>query len=97
VTYADDLLDDTGRLPATVAAIQGQASTSSVTAELAAQLDIAQAWGQISHVDSHMGAIANAAWLPGAIDVALSRGVVPFLPRFDAAAWRTVGLDVDHG
>ncbi len=95
VTYADDLRDDAGRLPATVAAIQGRASTSSVTAELAAQLDIAQAWGEISHVDSHMGAIANAAWLPGAIEVALSRGVVPFLPRFDAAAWRTVGLDAD--
>ncbi len=93
LTEAADLRDADGRFPATTAEIQEQGSPGSVAAELAAQLDKALTWGPVSHCDSHMGSIGTPAFLPPAIEVALSRGVVPFVPRLDEAGWRGIGLD----
>lgn len=93
VTGAPDLRDRDGRFPATNDQIRAQASPGSVRVELAAQLDRATQWGRISHCDSHMGAIGTPEFMVAAIQVALERGVVPFVPRFDAGGWRQLGLD----
>ncbi len=42
-----------------------------------------------------MGAIGTPLFMPVAIEVALSRGVVPFVPRLDEAGWRRLGLAAD--
>ncbi len=88
-------LDDADRfLPRTNEEVRAAAPAPVVAAELERQLDSVLAWeAPLSHVDSHMGAIATPAYLPAAVEIALARGVLPMFPRFDADGWRSTGLD----
>ncbi|CAM3740823.1 polysaccharide deacetylase family protein [Deinococcus frigens] len=70
------------------------AAPATVREELAAQLDRASAWGlDLTHVDAHMGVAAHPRYLPELLPLALSRGLPPFFPRQNAAAWQAEGLD----
>lgn len=77
-----------------------QTDPATVRTELAAQLGRALAWGlDITHVDAHMGAAAHPRYLPELLELALTHGLPPLLPRQPAAAWQAAGLtgeDAQH-
>ncbi|PTA67384.1 ChbG/HpnK family deacetylase [Deinococcus arcticus] len=93
LTPGGGLSDAQGYFHATSEAVWAQAKPASAGREMAAQLNRALAWGlNISHADGHMGTAAHPALLPHAVGAALRRGVLPILPRLDAAGWRAHGL-----
>ena len=91
---ASGLLDAEGRFPRTVQAVQATARPDAVRSELAAQVSRARAWGvDITHVDSHMGALAHPKFLPAVMALAGQEGVPAMYPRMNRAGWRAQGFD----
>ncbi|WP_309572491.1 polysaccharide deacetylase family protein [Deinococcus sp.] len=91
---ASGLLDADGFFPHDNPEIQANARPDAVRAELDAQVDRARAWGvDVTHVDSHMGALAHPKFLPAVMALAGREGVPAMYPRMGLDGWRTQGFD----
>jgi predicted glycoside hydrolase/deacetylase ChbG (UPF0249 family) len=77
---ASGMLDGQGYFHPLVAATEAQADTQAVAAELRAQIARARGAGiDITHIDSHMGALARPRFVPLYIEMALENQVaLPF-------------------
>ena len=91
---ASGLLDAQGCLHRTTQAIHEHGRPEAVEVELQAQLARALAAGiDVTHLDTHMGAVAHPKFMLGYVQLAVARGLPPLMLRLDEAGWRAVGLD----
>ncbi len=89
------LMDEEGYFHATVAGVAEHADPACVAAEIDAQVQKALAAGiQPTHLDTHMGSVANFKFLPAYIKAAITHRLPPMIFRMDAAGFQaTRGLD----
>lgn len=87
------MLDAEGYFPHGCAELWAKADPVAVAAELAAQLDRALALGvDVTHIDSHMGAVFDLRLLPGYLDLAQARNLPAMFPRMDGAQLGQLGI-----
>lgn len=90
------LLDGEGCFYRTSEDVQAHADPAAVAVELRAQLDRALAAGiDVTHIDTHMGAVAHPKFIMGYVQLAMERRLPPMLPRLDEAGWRALNLDAE--
>ena len=90
------LLDAQGFFPRTDAEIQANADPDDAAAELDAQMERALAFGiDVTHADTHMGAVAHPKFIPAYIQLAIKYRVPPFVPRGTAEEYRDFGMDAE--
>ncbi|HEU5099976.1 MAG TPA: polysaccharide deacetylase family protein, partial [Roseiflexaceae bacterium] len=90
------LLDAEGCFFRSTAEAQAHGRPEAVAIELAAQLDRALAAGmRPTHIDTHMGVVYSAGFLPAYLDVARRYRLPPMFFRHDEAGWRALGADAD--
>lgn len=91
---AAGLLDAEGYFPHGCDELWNQAAPTAVAGELAAQLDRALALGiDVTHLDSHMGAVFDLRLLPSYLALGLSHKLPTMFPRIDAAQLRERGIE----
>ncbi|THF84957.1 ChbG/HpnK family deacetylase [Deinococcus sp. KSM4-11] len=91
---ASGLLDAQGYFPHDNPEIQANGRPEAVRDELAAQVSRARAWGvDVTHVDSHMGALAHPKFLPAVMALAGRERVPAMYPRMGVDGWRAQGFD----
>jgi predicted glycoside hydrolase/deacetylase ChbG (UPF0249 family) len=67
-----------------------------VMAELQMQVRKALEWGvEATHMDTHMGTVAHAKFIPAYIQTAMLNRLPVMVPRGDASAYQRIGLDAD--
>jgi predicted glycoside hydrolase/deacetylase ChbG (UPF0249 family) len=92
---ASGLLDAEGYFPRTTAAAQA-ADPEAAARELEAQVARALAAGiDVTHVDTHMGAVNHPRLIPAYLETARRYGLPPMVIRHDEAGWRAMGLDAE--
>ena len=90
------MIDDEGYFYRTTELAQEHGRPEAVARELAAQIERALAAGmRPTHVDTHMGSVFSAAFLPAYLDVARRYRLAPMFFRDDEAGWRTRGADAE--
>jgi chitin disaccharide deacetylase len=88
------LIDSEGYLHRTVAAVHKSATPEAVDVEVNAQIDRAIAAGiNPTHIDTHMGAIFAAQFIPSYFQAALKYRIPNMIPRSTEAEMRGFGLD----
>jgi predicted glycoside hydrolase/deacetylase ChbG (UPF0249 family) len=88
------LMDQAGFFFADSESVRAHANPSAVRHEIEAQVQCALAAGiDVTHVDTHMGAIVQPHLLPIYIQVALQHRVPPFLFRADEPRLQALGFD----
>ncbi len=93
---ASGLLDPQGCFPRKSEEVQACADPEAARRELDAQVKRAVEAGiDVTHVDTHMGAVAHPRLMEAYLQVALAWQLPPMLPRLDEAGWRTLGLDAE--
>jgi predicted glycoside hydrolase/deacetylase ChbG (UPF0249 family) len=91
---ASGLVDDEGYFFRTSEQAREHASPEAVERELAAQVTMAKKAGiQPTHMDTHMGTVAHARFMPAYVQTALSNRLPALILRLDEAGWREMGLD----
>jgi hypothetical protein len=91
---ASGLLDAEGYFPATSRAVQETGDPAAAAVEIEAQVERAAGAGiALTHVDTHMGAVASARFMESYVNAALRRGLPPMLPRLDEQGWRELSHD----
>ena len=91
---ASGLLDGEGYFHRRREDVQEQAQPGAVQAELEVQLARALAAGlDVTHVDTHMGAVAHLKFVQGYARMALEQRLPALFLRLDEAGWQEVGLD----
>jgi predicted glycoside hydrolase/deacetylase ChbG (UPF0249 family) len=91
---ASGLLDSQGCFHRTTQAIHANGRPEAVQVELQAQLARALAAGiDVTHLDTHMGAVAHPKFMPGYVQLALAYGLPPLMLRLEEAGWQAMGLD----
>jgi predicted glycoside hydrolase/deacetylase ChbG (UPF0249 family) len=87
------LLDSEGFFHKTTPAAQENADPDSVLVELMLQIQRAQEWGiDVSHLDTHMGAIMHPQLVPAYIQAGFSNKVPVMIPRADVAQFERMGV-----
>jgi predicted glycoside hydrolase/deacetylase ChbG (UPF0249 family) len=90
------LVDDEGYFYRSSEAAQVHGDPGAVQVEMQAQVDRALAAGiDVTHVDTHMGAVAHPKFVSVYIQIALQYRLPPMIPRLDEAGWREVGFDAE--
>jgi chitin disaccharide deacetylase len=90
------MIDDEGYFYRTTEQAQAHGRPDAVARELAAQVERALAAGmRPTHVDTHMGSVYSAAFLPMYLDVARRYRLAPMFFRDDQAGWRARGADAE--
>jgi chitin disaccharide deacetylase len=93
---ASGMIDDEGYFYRTTEQAQAHGRPEAVARELAAQVERALAAGmRPTHVDTHMGSVYSAAFLPIYLDVARRYRLAPMFFRDDQAGWRARGADAE--
>lgn len=88
------LLDEQGFFYRSSAEAQEHGDPQAVQIEIQAQVERAQAAGvPITHMDTHMGSVASARFIPAYIQLALQYGLPPMILRLDKASWVEMGMD----
>ena len=65
-----------------------------MSCELQTQVERALAAGiDVTHVDTHMGTVGHAKFIPAYLQLVFRYRVPAMLPRLDQAAWEARGLD----
>ncbi len=91
---ASGLIDGEGYLYRTSAEVQQNGDPEAVRCELQAQVERALAAGiDVTHVDTHMGTVGHARFMPAYLQLVRSYRVPAMLPRLDEAAWQGRGMD----
>ncbi len=87
-------MDTEGYFPRTVQEVQKNGDTSAAQVELLTQVERALAAGiDVTHIDTHMGAILDAKYMPAYAMTAL-RFQLPLLAvRLDEIGWMKLGAD----
>jgi chitin disaccharide deacetylase len=90
------LIDAEGYFYRSTAEAQAHGRPDAVARELAAQIERALAAGmRPTHIDTHMGTVYSADFLPAYLDVARRYQLPPMFFRHDEAGWRALGADAD--
>jgi chitin disaccharide deacetylase len=90
------MIDAEGYFYRTTELAQAYGRPEAVARELAAQIERALAAGiRPTHVDTHMGTVYSAAFLPIYLDMARRYRLAPMFFRDDEAGWRTRGADAE--
>jgi hypothetical protein len=93
---ASGLLDAQGHFHHRAEAVQEQADPATVQAELEAQVACAVAAGiDVTHVDTHMGAVAHPKFVAGYVQLAQQQRLPCLLLRLDEAGWRELGMEAE--
>ena len=91
---ASGLIDGEGYFYRTTEQAQAHGRPEAVARELAAQIDRALAAGmRPTHIDTHMGSVYSAAFLPIYLDLARHYRLPPMFFRNTEAGWRARGTD----
>jgi predicted glycoside hydrolase/deacetylase ChbG (UPF0249 family) len=91
---ASGLLDDEGYLHRRSEGVQTHGDAAAVQREMEAQVARALATGlDVTHLDTHMGAVAHAKFVAGYVQLALQLRLPAMIPRLDEAGWRAFGMD----
>lgn len=91
---ASGLLDEEGYFPATARAVHQSGDAAAAGREIEAQLARAVGAGiALTHVDTHMGAVAHPKFMESYVNAALRHGLPPMLPRMGADGLRQVSRD----
>lgn len=93
---ASSLVDGEGFFPRSEAEIQAQADPEEAAAELLAQVERALAFGlDVTHIDTHMGAVAHPKFIPAYLQLVHRFQVPPMIPRGDASTFQSLGMDAE--
>jgi predicted glycoside hydrolase/deacetylase ChbG (UPF0249 family) len=93
---ASGLVDDEGYFYRTSEEAGEHGDPGAVQVEMQAQVERALAAGiDVSHLDTHMGAVAQPQFVSIYVQMAFQYRVPPMIPRLDEAGWREVGLDAE--
>jgi len=93
---ASGLIDEEGYFYRRSEEVQAHGDPDAVRLELQRQLDCALAAGiDVTHVDTHMGAVAHVRFVFSYIQLARQHQLPPMIARLDEAGWREVGLDAE--
>ncbi|MDQ7027395.1 MAG: polysaccharide deacetylase family protein [Anaerolineae bacterium] len=88
------LIDNEGYFHRTTQTVQAQASAEVVETEIIAQIDRAKSAGiEPTHIDTHMGALFHAKFVPSYFQAALKYRIPNMIPRSSEAEMRLFGLD----
>lgn len=88
------LVDEEGFFPRSDAEVQERADPAEAEAELLAQVQRALAFGiDVTHIDTHMGAVAHPNFIPAYIQLATQFRVPPLIPKGDVEMYRSFGMD----
>jgi len=91
---ASGLLDEEGYLHRRVEQVQAQGDPSAAQRECEVQVARALAAGiDVTHVDTHDGAVAHPKYAPTYVQTAMQYGVPMMMLRRDEAGWREMGFD----
>jgi chitin disaccharide deacetylase len=88
------LLDEEGFFPRSDPEVQERADPDEAGAELLAQVRRAQQFGiDVTHIDTHMGAVAHPKFIPAYIRLAKQFALPPLIPKGDAQMYMSFGMD----
>lgn len=91
---ASGLMDEEGYFYRQSEQVQEHGDAAAVQLELEAQVARALDAGiDVTHIDTHMGAVAHPKFIPAYVQLALQHSVPPMILRLDEAGWRQMGLD----
>jgi len=90
------LIDDEGYFPRTDSEIREKGDSDEVLFELESQIKRALAFGiDVTHADTHMGAIAHPKFIPGYIQLITQFQLPPLIPRADKETYQSFGVNAD--
>lgn len=90
------LIDAEGYFYRSVEEVQACAEPEAVRTEIRAQIQRAlQAGMHPTHLDTHMGTIAHAKFIPAYVEVAVEHRLPPMIPRLDEAGYMARGMDAE--
>ena len=88
------LIDEEGYMWRSVAELHRHMDVDAAIAELRAQVEMALALGiDVTHIDTHMGAVAHPELTPAYIQLALEFGLPAMLPRISEARMAEWGVE----
>jgi predicted glycoside hydrolase/deacetylase ChbG (UPF0249 family) len=91
---ASGLMDEEGYFYQWSEQVQEHGDAAAVQLELQMQVDRALAAGiDVTHVDTHMGAVAQVEFIPSYVQLAIQHRLPMMILRLDEAGWREMGLD----
>jgi predicted glycoside hydrolase/deacetylase ChbG (UPF0249 family) len=91
---ASGLMDGEGYFHERSEQVQENGDATAAQRELEAQVSRALTAGiDVTHVDTHMGAVAHPKFFPAYLQTGLPRRLPMMIPRLDEAGFREVGLD----
>lgn len=91
---ASGLIDEEGYFYRQSEQVQEHGDAAAIQLELQAQVDRALGAGiDVTHIDTHMGAVAHPKFIPAYVQLALQQGLPPMILRLDEAGWRKMGMD----
>jgi predicted glycoside hydrolase/deacetylase ChbG (UPF0249 family) len=93
---ATGLMDKEGYFHATSEGVWRSAEPTAVQEEIGAQVERALKAGiDVTHIDTHMGAVGQPEFAAAYLQAALQHGIPPFLPRTAEAQLREIGVDAE--
>ncbi len=88
------MIDTEGFFPRTSEEIQENGDPDAVREEVKAQVDRAVANGiNVTHLDTHMGSVASAKFIPAYLQLAVEYGLPPMIMRLPKEGWLEMGMD----
>jgi predicted glycoside hydrolase/deacetylase ChbG (UPF0249 family) len=91
---ASGLMDEGGYFHHRSEQVQKHGDAAAVQLELQMQVDRAVAAGiDVTHVDTHMGAVAQVEFIPAYVQLAIQHRLPMMILRLDEVGWREMGLD----
>jgi predicted glycoside hydrolase/deacetylase ChbG (UPF0249 family) len=91
---ASGMIDDEGSFHRSAQPVQEKVNPEAVQAELQEQFTRALAAGiDITHIDTHMGAIGHPKFISAYIQLGLQYQIPMMVPRMDEAGYQTLGMD----
>jgi hypothetical protein len=91
---ASGLLDEEGYFHRRSEQVYEHGDAGAVALEMQAQVAHALSAGiDVTHVDTHMGAVAHPKFIPAYVQLALQHNLPILMLRLDEAGWRAMGMD----
>lgn len=88
------MIDDEGFFYHSTEAAQEHGDADAVRVEIEAQVQHALTKGiPVTHMDTHMGTVASAKFIPAYLQLAILHGLPPMIMRLEKAEWLEMGMD----
>jgi hypothetical protein len=88
------LVDEEGFFPRGDSEVQERADPDEAGAELLAQVQRALDFGiDVTHIDTHMGAVAHPKFIPTYVQLATQFQLPPLIPKGDVGVYKSFGMD----